>query len=196
MPRRTQLRRAALALLSVAFVTIQVSAACFDHPENQVPACGFETIDEINQWTVGPGSIDLTSSPVHSGVGAALLHSTASPHQAIQLESSCFSASGSGPMGYGISVFPVTGSISCSAHVVNCNNSDCTSCGPVTGTPSEIPIGEWTLVSFGVGYTNGYPFAKFILFCGTPSTPFEAVVDDAFWGEGMVPVALQSMVVE
>jgi hypothetical protein len=28
------------------------------------------------------------------------------------------------------------------------------------------------------------------------STPFEAVVDDAFWGEGMVPVALQSMVVE
>jgi hypothetical protein len=43
------------------------------------------------------------------------------------------------------------------------------------------------------------PFAKFILFCGAitpPSTPFEVVVDDAFWGEGMVPVTLQTMVVE
>jgi len=101
-------------------------------------------------------------------------------------------------MGYGISVFPVTGSIFCSSHVVNCNNSDCTSCGPVFGVPLEIPIGEWTLVTYGEAVTNGMPFAKLVLFCGTssPSTPFEAVADDAFWGEGMVPVALQSMVVE
>jgi hypothetical protein len=66
----------------------------------------------------------------------------------------------------------------------------------VAGFPSEIPAGEWTLVTFGEAITNGRPFAKLILFCGTPSTPFEAVVDDAFWGEGMVPVTLQTLVIE
>jgi hypothetical protein len=64
--------------------------------------------------------------------------------------------------------------------------------------PSEIPTGEWTLVTYGEAVTNGMPFAKLILLCGAinASSPFEAVVDDAFWGEGMVPVTLETMVVE
>jgi hypothetical protein len=199
MPKRTRLRSAPLAVLLVVSAASQVSAACFDFPENQVPACGFETQDEINQWTVPTGSVFLTTAPVHSGSGAALLHSAPMPSQGIEIESSCFPASGSDPMGYGIYVFPVTGPVSCMAHIARCNNSDCSSCDPLFGASSAIPSGEWTLVTYGEAITNGMPFAKLILFCGAitpPSTPFEVVVDDAFWGEGMVPVTLQMMVVE
>jgi hypothetical protein len=156
------LKRTVLVLCWVIAVAPQVSAACFDFPENQVPACGFETIAEIGQWTVPWGSVELTSSPVHSGSGAALLQSSTYPPalSAIQVESSCFPASGSEPMGYGISVFPVNRPVSCAANVFNCSDSACSSCNPVGGLGYEIPMGEWTLVTFGEAGTYGMPFAK------------------------------------
>ena len=191
------MKRTVLVLIWVVAVAPQVSAACFDFPENQIPACGFETDAEINQWIISSDSTILTASPVHSGIGAAyLVSSTNLSWEEIEVESACLTPSGSGAMGHGIYVFPVTGPVPCMAVIFAYTSaSDCTGpIVPITGFPSEIPPGDWTLVSFGET-VDIWPSAKFNLYCGS-TDPFEVVVDDAFWGEGMVPVTLQTFVIE
>ena len=186
-----------LVLLLVVFSTSEASAACFDFPENQIPACGFETDVEINQWIITSDSTALTASPVHSGIGAAfLVSSTNLSWEEIEVESACLTPSGSGAMGYGIYVFPVTGPVHCMAIIVAYTSAvDCSGpIVPVFGFPSEIRAGEWTLVTLGET-VDIWPSAKFNLYCGSTDL-IEVVVDDAFWGEGMVPVTLQTMVVE
>ena len=184
-------------LLWVVFFTSQASAACFDFPENQIPACGFETDAEINQWIISSDSTILTASPVHSGIGAALLSSSTNlSWEEIKVDSACLTLSGSGAMGYGIYVYPVTEPVHCMAIIVAyISAADCTGpIVPVSGVSSEIPAGEWALVTFGET-VDIWPSAEFNLFCGS-TDPFEVVVDDAFWGEGMVPVSLQTFVVD
>jgi hypothetical protein len=157
-----------------------------------MPACGFETADDIEQWTIVADSAVLTSSPVHSGIGAALLSST-SPND-IRVHMSCFPVSGSGAVRFGIYVFPVAGPVWCKLTAFQYENPDCSGFFSIyNGTQSEYPPGDWSLIRSPP--VTHFPGATFTLSCNS-SNPVEIIVDDAFWGEGMVPVTLQTVVIE
>ena len=157
-----------------------------------MPACGFETEDEIAQWTIIADTAELTLAPVHSGVGAARAFSSTSGE--IRFGMDCFQVSGSGSVGYGIYVFPVSGPVWCKLTGTHWENPDCTGFFSIdNGTALQYPAGEWSLIRMAP--TSYSPGAKFGLYCFS-SSPIEIVVDDAFWGEGMVPAELQSFVIE
>jgi len=185
----------AILMLLIVAPAPQVSAACFDFPENSMPACGFESENEINQWTIHLGSIALTAAPIHSGTGAAYLTSmTSGSIEGVSVEMDCFPVSGSGGVGYGIYVFPVSGPISCFVTGSFCVDADCSGfCSSVTSSTYGIPVGEWTLIKMEAAPFS--PGARFGISCES-STPFEVVADDGYWGEGMVPVSLQAFVVD
>ena len=189
------MRKTVLILLWVGFVPLQASAACFDFPENSLPACGFESQADVDQWIANPGAISLTTSPVRSGNGAALVSSAAvtGGHQAA-IGMGCFPVSGSGTIGYGAYIYPLSGQpfVSCQLYASQCSDSDCDFCGIVVQIPVDVPTGEWTLIPRYLPFT---PFARFGVSCESTAT-FDVVVDDAYWGEGMVPVTLQEFSVE
>jgi hypothetical protein len=184
----------------VLFLLIPAShaaAACFDHPENSIPACGFETQNDIDQWTFTSDGTVLTSSPVHSGVGAAIVSSTTTSRtEEIGISMGCFPVSGSADVRYGINVYLLSGppGINCSVWGIRCPDVNCVDpCDIVIGITTYVEAQTWVLLTGPVAPHT--PGAKLWLTCSS-GAPFELVVDDAFWGEAMVPVTLQRISVE
>ncbi len=191
-----------LRLLAIVLAVSYAPAesACFDLPGNWVPACGFESPGEVAQWNIDEGTGAFTPNPVRSGVGAvSVLSEDVGGSQVSQVSSNCFPMETNTEHGWGVFVYVESNSlgVSCSVSTTRCEVPDCAStCATSFQVPVEIQPLTWTNVWSGDLYPDQGEISATITFRCESVAPFQVVFDDAFLGDELVPVILQSFVVQ
>ena len=190
-----------IRLVFVVISTLSLSSlgwsTCFEQPENSVPSCGFESQAQVDDWTVYNGQAELTHSIVHSGFGAISITARRDGGEyKVSMGHDCFPILESDSGTSGFHFFLVEGAqyVTCKLSPYACPESDCSGlCEIRIDIPRVMPVGEWSIERMT---TNWGPVSATVGFSCRSYSPFTMVVDDAFWGEGMVPVELQSFSVD
>jgi len=189
-----------LLVIVLAVSSTPAESACFDLPGNWVPACGFESPGEVAQWNIDAGTGVFTPNPVRSGVGAVRVTSEdLGGSHVSQVGSDCFPMETYTEHGWGVYVYVESNtlSVNCSVSTTRCEVPDCAStCATSFQVPLEVQPLIWTNVWSGDLFPSQGEISATITFRCESAASFQVVFDDAFLGDELVPVTLQSFVVQ
>jgi len=174
-------------------------ADCSSIPENVVPACGFENDSDILAWTEINGSVSLSTTVMHGGMGSGhLVPTDYGTFHRVYIRSECFAYDTTAQFGYGAFFLLNTGLVDgfCVAGSNLYSNPDCTGTSTMVGGPPQQPtISEWMLSTSSWQSLPGYLSAALYIACDS-DVAFTVFVDDSFFGTGLVPVELSSFTIE
>jgi hypothetical protein len=174
-----------LAASSLAF------PSCADIPGNVAAPCGFESLDEVEQWTTVIGVSSLSLDPVRSGAGAARLQSGYDDGYQATIVMPNVLMSPTGPLTFHVYVLAMDDSVGLTCHIwaVLCEEAPPPVtpdfCDLVIGWPTYVEPGSgWTIVSLGgtLGPHAPLDYGRVEVSCSA-SSPFTIFVDDVFLGE-------------